>query len=154
MRSGRKMLLRDMVQDGYYPNLIVDPAWAEEPHPQEHLPPLMDAQQLFRPAPENYPAPSAPVLEASAPSLSWSESLAPASMIESYRLYRATGGGDFELIETLTVERDAFGAISNSPYSYEDTEADFNTLSYRYYVVAVPYQGPSVRSNTVQIDPP
>jgi hypothetical protein len=51
-RSGRKMLLRNMVADGYYPNLIVDPEWYEPKHPQESLPKVRDPTALFRPAPE------------------------------------------------------------------------------------------------------
>jgi len=51
-RSGRKMLLRNMVADGYYPNLIVDPEWYEPKHPQESLPKVRDPTSLFRPAPD------------------------------------------------------------------------------------------------------
>lgn len=51
-RSGRKMLLRNMIADGYYPNLIVDPEWYEPKHPQESLPSVRDPTTLFRPAPE------------------------------------------------------------------------------------------------------
>ena len=51
-RSGRKMLLRNMIADGYYPNLIVDPEWYEPKHPQESLPKVRDPTSLFRPAPD------------------------------------------------------------------------------------------------------
>ena len=51
-RSGRKMLLRNMIADGYYPNLIVDPMWYEPKHPQESLPSVHDPVTLFRPAPD------------------------------------------------------------------------------------------------------
>ena len=51
-RSGRKMLLQDMVSDGYYPSLVVDPAWYEGKHPQESLPEIEDPVALWRPAPE------------------------------------------------------------------------------------------------------
>jgi hypothetical protein len=51
-RSGRKMLLKDMVSDGYYPSLVVDPAWYEGKHPQESLPEIEDPVALWRPAPE------------------------------------------------------------------------------------------------------
>jgi len=51
-RSGRKMLLRNMVADGYYPNLIVDPEWYEPKHPQESLPKVRDPVSLYRPAPD------------------------------------------------------------------------------------------------------
>lgn len=52
MRSGRKMLLKDMRSDGFYPNLIVDPAWYDSKHPQESLPEIEDPIALWRPAPE------------------------------------------------------------------------------------------------------
>lgn len=51
-RSGRKMLLKHMIADGYYPNLIVDPEWYEGKHPQESLPAIKDPVALYRPAPE------------------------------------------------------------------------------------------------------
>lgn len=46
------MLLRDMVSDGYYPDLVVDPEWYEGKHPQESLPEIEDPVSLWRPAPE------------------------------------------------------------------------------------------------------
>lgn len=45
------MLLRDMVPDGQYPNLLVDPAWRDTKHPIEKPRPLKDAVGLRRPAP-------------------------------------------------------------------------------------------------------
>ena len=61
-RSGRKMLLNNMVSDGYYPNLIVDPAWYDAKHPQESLPALQDPVALHRPAPEREQGVTSPVL--------------------------------------------------------------------------------------------
>lgn len=52
-RSGRKMRYVDMVMDGYYPWLRVDPRWREERHPQERLPSGKDPTALYRPAPDN-----------------------------------------------------------------------------------------------------
>jgi hypothetical protein len=46
------MMLKDMVSDGYYPSLVVDPAWYEGKHPQESLPEIEDPVALWRPAPE------------------------------------------------------------------------------------------------------
>ena len=62
-RSGRKMLLKDMVFDGYFPNLRVDPDWFEDRHPQERLVKVDDPVALFRPAPELLDPPTAPVLD-------------------------------------------------------------------------------------------
>lgn len=63
-RCGVKMLLKFMLNDGYYPNLIVCPSCWEPRHPQESLPNVEDPVTLYRPAPENLPAPTAPVLAA------------------------------------------------------------------------------------------
>lgn len=51
-RSGRKMKLRDMVEDGNTPGLMVDPSWYEPKHPQEEVVVGTDATALERPAPE------------------------------------------------------------------------------------------------------
>jgi hypothetical protein len=48
-RSGRKMLHKDMVRDGYHPNLMVEPAWYESRHPQEILASVEDPIALRRP---------------------------------------------------------------------------------------------------------
>lgn len=45
-------MLKDMVSDGYYPSLVVDPSWYEGKHPQESLPEIEDPVSLWRPAPE------------------------------------------------------------------------------------------------------
>ncbi len=52
-RSGRWMMLKDMVRDGRYPNLMVDPDWYEGVHPQERLIPMDDPVALRRPSPIN-----------------------------------------------------------------------------------------------------
>lgn len=52
-RSGRKMRLASMVEDGYYPGLLVDPQWRETRHPLERLPEVSDPVALRKPAPEN-----------------------------------------------------------------------------------------------------
>ena len=51
-RSGRKMLLKDMIPDPYKPGLMVDPAWADIKHPAERPIKLRDNTALKRPAPD------------------------------------------------------------------------------------------------------
>jgi hypothetical protein len=51
-RSGKEMLLKDMVYDGHVPGLRVAPEWWEPRHPQEYLPPVDDPVALRDPAPE------------------------------------------------------------------------------------------------------
>ena len=49
-RGGHKMLLRDMVSDGQYPGLMVDPAWRDIKNPQERK--MTEGIALRRPAPD------------------------------------------------------------------------------------------------------
>jgi hypothetical protein len=56
------MLLRDMVFDGRYPNMRVDPAWYEGKHPLETLKKVDDPVALWRPSPEVIQAPSTPII--------------------------------------------------------------------------------------------
>jgi hypothetical protein len=162
-RGGHKLKYRELVHDGRYPWLMVDPAWREEPHPQERLRPHKDPVALKYPAPDPMPAPSAPVLSVAAEQpeaiLEWTEALAPASMIESYDVYRSvnTDDGDpgfadsFALLASVEVERGWDGGITNDPYTYTDTTVDYQTEEYHYYVLAVPMQGPAAQSNIVAV---
>ena len=51
-RSGKRMLLKDMVEDGDIPGLLVSPEWYEPEHPQERPVEAYDAQALRRTAPD------------------------------------------------------------------------------------------------------
>ena len=51
-RSGKKMLLKGMVEDGYFPGILVAPEEYDPPHPQEFLQALTDPESLQRPAPD------------------------------------------------------------------------------------------------------
>lgn len=57
-RSGLRFLLKDLVPDGRYPNLMVNPAWWEPKHPQENPITVTDPQTLYRPAPERFADPN------------------------------------------------------------------------------------------------
>lgn len=50
-RSGKKLLLRDMVTDGHVRGLLVAPEWREPMHPQEYMPAVDEAITLYDPAP-------------------------------------------------------------------------------------------------------
>lgn len=72
-RGGHKMRLKDMVPDGRYPWLMVDPEWKEDPHPQERLLPPVDPVALRHPAPEQILSPTTPVLVATGGGHSFSD---------------------------------------------------------------------------------
>lgn len=156
-RSGRRMLLRDMVFDGQFPNLRVDPAWFEPKHPQEQLKRVDDPVALWRPAPENLQN-TPPVLTAvlfDGPGLGdayidvdWTAAESGVSMITGYDLYRSVNLGSFELFQSWTIERDMFGGIVDGEVlAWNDTDVDPGSR-YDYYVIAHAVQGGDVQSNT------
>lgn len=52
-RSGKRMLLKELVRDGHDENLLVAPEWYEPEHPQERLPEVSDPVTLRRPSVRN-----------------------------------------------------------------------------------------------------
>lgn len=64
-RSGARFLLRDLIEDGRYPGLLVHPTWWEDKHPQETPVDVSDPIALRRPSPDNsvFPADTPPTLE-------------------------------------------------------------------------------------------
>lgn len=50
-RSGKRALLKDLIPDGHYPNLLVLPDWWEPKHPQEKPARVFDPVALRRPSP-------------------------------------------------------------------------------------------------------
>jgi len=114
-RSGRKMLLKDMVFDGRYPNMRVDPDWYEARHPQETLPRVEDPVALYRPSPEVIAAPTAPELSidivGGSPQLTWTPADSDITEIASYDIYRGLNGATPTLLLSCAVERDFLGGI-------------------------------------------
>lgn len=51
-RSGKKMLLKDMVEDGDIKGLLVDPAWRDIAHPADKPVDLSEGIALKKPAPD------------------------------------------------------------------------------------------------------
>src|SRR5262249_12164779 len=50
-RSGKRLLRKNMVEDGYVPGLLVAPDWYDPPQEQEKPIKVTDAMALRRPAP-------------------------------------------------------------------------------------------------------
>jgi hypothetical protein len=156
-RSGRRMLLKDMVFDGQYPNMRVDPAWYEPKHPLERVVNRKDPIALWRPAPEPLQQPTPPVLSGDvqagpAIELSWTESRSRMSQVDTYLVYRliVDEEEEFELLATVGVVRDWKGAIEGE-LAYTD-EAVVLGKSYSYYVIGQAVLGEtSEPSNTVTL---
>jgi hypothetical protein len=154
-RSGKRMLLKDMVFDGRYPNLRVDPDWWEGKHPQETLPKVSDAIALFHPAPQNLRPPTTPELSGelagNAVTLSWSESKSGVAFVTEYQIYRAIGESESVLLATVPVVRDELGAATSARV-YTDANIE-SGVTYRYHVIAAAGKaGESAPSNIVEIE--
>lgn len=115
-RSGRKMLLRDMVFDGRYPNMRVDPAWYEARHPQETLPRVEDPIALYAPSPEVVAPPTVPVvtlaiLTPTSLSVTWTPAESGITNMEEYQISRSVNGGAYAPYETCVLQKDFLGGI-------------------------------------------
>lgn len=51
-RSGKRVLLHEMVPDGYVKGLMVHRDWYDPPHPQESLGPIQDPISVQNPSPD------------------------------------------------------------------------------------------------------
>lgn len=116
-RSGRKMLLRDMIFDGRFPNMRVDPDWYEARHPLETLPMVDDPVALYRPSPEVIDAPSAPVvtlvlISPTQVNVTWTPAETDITEIASYIISRSVNGGAYVQIATCVLQRDFLGGIT------------------------------------------
>lgn len=52
-RSGKRILLKDLVQDGYIPGMLVQSSWHEPRNNDLQRPNLFDRVNLTRPSPDN-----------------------------------------------------------------------------------------------------
>jgi hypothetical protein len=138
-RCGLRDRLHALLFDQQYPNLRVHVECWDEKHPQERLLPVSDPSSLWRPSPEDYPL-SQPVLTAEIDvdgvQVTWTESVSPVLNVYGYRLYRSVNDGAYELVDTLLVVRDDFGAIIQNALEYLDEEEYEAGDVILYYVVA------------------
>lgn len=165
MRSGIKCHASELVHDGRIPSLLVLPAWADPPQPQErpYVPNDLEGTPRFEVSPDITPtippvlsaepdptpvAPTAPVLSVEPHSyliaalLSWTASTpADGDSIDSYSLWRSENGDSFVLYEEFDGVTLGFLDEAMSP-----------GVPYEYYVVANSLVGgASNQSNTVEI---
>lgn len=146
-----------MVEDGYYPSMIVCTDCFDARHPQERLPRLSDPITIFKPAPDDVgdpPALSLQVIGLTA-RLTWTQAAPINARIDSYDVYRSVNGADFTLVVSLPITYDIFMAITAQTLTYDTPMSSGAT--YTYFVAAnTDPPGPDVlTSNQVQtITPP
>ncbi len=155
-RCSNKMLRKDMVEDGYFPGLMVCPDCRDERHPQERLPKLDDPVTLYKPAPDDVGTP--PVLSGeiagTTATLTWTEAEPINARIDSYDLYRRVlGSATWTLRVSLPITYDIFMAITDQDLEYMDTGLTPGT-TYEYFVEATTDpEGPDpLSSNTVELE--
>lgn len=161
-RCAKRDYLRNLVFDGYYPNMRVCSECYEPKHPQENLKRIDDPVALWRPAPENIQN-TPPVLTGvvfdgpgtgdSEVRLSWTRAYSGVSQITGYTLYRSTAQGPYVVLGDFTITRDFLGGITpgTEVLAYVDTAVVSGT-HYDYFVIAHAVQGGDAQSNTVGID--
>lgn len=153
MRSGQKCYADQLVRDGRNPSLLVLPEWADDAHPQER--PFASSSSDGRarhPIAPQQEGDVRPVLEVAGnpPVLTWTEARTAGVRIESYRVQRAVGAGEFATLATPAV---TYGGapryVVTSPVTHTDSTALPGT--YRYRVQAVTGNGRILASNEVTV---
>ncbi len=144
-----------MVEDGYYPSLIVCRECRDERHPQERLPKLDDPVTIFKPAPDDVGEPPelSGEMTGNDAHLSWTEAEPINARIDSYDLYRRVqGDADWTLVVSLPITYDVFMAIEAQTLEYDDSGLNAATV-YEYFVEAVTDpEGPdTMGSNIVEL---
>lgn len=155
MRCGLRYLLRELVMDGYYPNIRVCSGCYDAPQPQERLAIVSDPVALYKPAPDPvYIAP--PVLTftiaGSTVHLAWSGfngdvsgdrytgnfvdgplKSGGAQVTAGYLVFRSADLGVTWLQQANLVNTaDEFGALSVETTTYADTPG---AGTWQYYVL-------------------
>lgn len=169
---GLRFLLRDLVFDGYYPNLRVCVPCYDPRQPQEFLVDVTDPTALWRPSPEWGPENQAlsALIFANEVQLSWTECILRGQpRVNTYLLYRSVSADEVNfsasvLIATLPVlyysDLADLNENGNPPYNNQGIEAE--TLNFqdtvpdgvnfvRYQVFAKLDGGRMVNSNLVTL---
>jgi hypothetical protein len=155
MRCSKKRPRRELVEDGYYPGLMVCPDCFDGRHPQERLPRLQDPTTIYKPAPDDvgYPPDLSVVQNGNSASLAWTEAVPINARIDSYDVYRRAGPtGNFTRVATFPISYDVFMEITAQTLVYSDTGLSTGTVYYYQIVANTDPEGPDVlTSNTVEI---
>lgn len=144
MRCGLRYLRRELVLDGYFPNLVVCTGCWDSPQPQERLAVVSDPVALWKPAPDatyiNPPFLTA-AISAGHVVLHWTSIGGPpvgadrvggygAYLSAGYEVWRSVDNVTFTKIASFLNTPDEFGALAIETLTYTDTAPPANTLFY------------------------
>lgn len=150
-RCGLRYLLRELVMDGYFPNLRVCAGCYDDPQPQERLAVVSDPVALWKPAidPVELAVPFLTVqIVSSQAVLSWTSICGPpvgdiggipfrpqgsqgAYTSAGYEVLRSGDGVNFTSLVTLMNTADEFGALSIETLTYTDTSPPRGIVYYQ-----------------------
>lgn len=144
-RCGLRFFLRELVLDGYYPNIRVCDGCYDPPQPQERLVVVSDPVALWKPAVDTYLVP-APVLTAVLSGVSviltWTSIDGPPVgrdrvgghgpyISAGYEVHRSIDAGvSFQTLATLLNTADEFGALAIETLTFTDVTAPSGTILY------------------------
>lgn len=143
-RCGLRYLLRELVLDGYYPNIRVCLGCYDPPQPQERLAVVSDPVALWKPAVDTYtfPAPFlTAVVSAGHVILTWTSIGGPPVgedhvggygpyLSAAYEVWRSSDGINFTMLVSLPNTADEFGALAIETLTYTDTAPPSNPVWY------------------------
>lgn len=144
-RCGLRFYLRELVLDGYYPNIRVCSGCYDPPQPQERLAVVSDPVALWKPAPDAYLV-TPPFLTATVSAghvvLAWTSiggtpigrgrsAQQTAELSAAYEVWRSVDAGlSFQRLVSLPNTADEFGALAVETLTYTDTAPGVNVPQY------------------------
>lgn len=144
-RCGLRYLLRELVLDGYYPNIRVCSGCYDPPQPQERLAVVSDPEALWKPAVDTYSFPPpflTAVVNGANVVLNWTSIGGPPVgadhvggygpyLSAAYEVWRSIDGGlTFQMLISLPNTADEFGALAIETLTYTDTAPTVNNPFY------------------------
>jgi hypothetical protein len=144
-RCGLRGYLRELVLDGYYPNIRVCPGCYDPPQPQERLAVVSDPVALWKPAPDAtaiQPPFLTAVVSGADVILNWTSIGGPpvgadrvggygAYLSAGYQLFRSLDlGVTFQSLGTFMNTADEFGALAIETLTYTDIAVPVNNPFY------------------------
>jgi len=144
LRCGLRYLLKELVLDGYFPNIRVCEGCYDAPQPQERLAVVSDPVALWKPAVDTYSFP-APFLTAALVGsnivLNWTSIGGPPVgqdhvggygpyLSAGYQVFRSTDGVNYTQIASFTNTADEFGALAIETLTYTDVNPPTGNLFY------------------------
>ncbi len=145
-RCGLRFLRRDLIFDGYFPNMLVCQGCYDPRQPQEFPVTVTDPEAIYRPSPDAYLVPQPFLTAAIAGStvvLTWTSiggrqvgddnsGMGGAATSAGYNVFRSTDGGNtWAQVAALPNAADEFGALAIETLTWTDTAVPAGEVQYK-----------------------